>query len=107
MKLNALLLITSKLFTQARLQLQIIPHFRPKNKWGNHCQAEYKKVLGKETPTTIIGGGIYLAWYFPDAGIEASKYPQKGICYIWKWDSKRIYGDAAYAQVVTSALARN
>lgn len=74
---------------------------------GKHCQAEYKKVLGKETPTTIIGGGIYLAWYFPDAGIEASKYPQKGICYIWKWDSKRIYGDAAYAQVVTSALARN
>jgi hypothetical protein len=62
--------------------------------------------MGKDSPKVAIPGGIFLSWYFPDAGFEASKYPQKGVCLIWKWDTKQTYGPAPYAMSVASPLAK-
>lgn len=73
----------------------------------DHCLAEYEKVMKRKSPTTIIAGETYLGWFFPDAGIEARQYPKKGICYIWKWDTKKIYGDAPYAESVSRPLAQS
>lgn len=70
------------------------------------CVDQYKLVMGKDSPKVAIPGGIFLNWYFPDAGFEASKYPQKGICYLWKWDTKLTYGAAPYAMAVTGPLAK-
>jgi alpha-tubulin suppressor-like RCC1 family protein len=70
------------------------------------CTNQYKLVMGKDSPKVAIPGGIFLSWYFPDAGFEASKYPQKGVCFIWKWDTKQTYGPAPYAMSVASPLAK-
>lgn len=71
-----------------------------------HCVNQYKSVFGTESPRSAKPGGIFLSWFFPDAGFEASKYPQRGICYVWKWDVNQTYGAAPYAMAVTSPMVK-
>lgn len=51
------------------------------------CFAEYKKVFGKEAPTSIEPGAIYLRWFMPDTSDLGKKYPQRIECIAHTADS--------------------
>ena len=68
------------------------------------CSIQYQKVVGKKIPNAKIGGAIYSGWFLADQGIESRNYPQKGVCYLWKWDSEKKYGEAMYAERVLSQI---
>lgn len=55
------------------------------------CTVEYKRVMGRESPKEIQENATYLIWYFPDAGVEAKKFPRKIICAIMKTDISYTY----------------
>lgn len=55
------------------------------------CRIEYKRVMGSEPPREIKENATYLIWYFPDAGVEAKKFPRKGICVLMKTDISYTY----------------
>lgn len=58
---------------------------------GDKCSIEYKRVMGREAPKEIQENATYLIWYFPDAGVEAKKFPRKVICVLMKTDISYTY----------------
>lgn len=58
---------------------------------GDKCSIEYKRVMGREAPREVQDNATYLIWYFPDAGVEAKKFPRKLICVLMKTDISYTY----------------
>jgi hypothetical protein len=69
---------------------------------SNFCSQKYIAAMGAPAPKQVVPNGVYLLWFFPDAGFEARKYPNRVICNL-------ITTDKSYSSftVQSKSIARN
>lgn len=72
------------------------------------CVTEYQKVFSEAPPSEIIpeeeqDQRPYLSWYFPDDGLEASKYPGRLICAAFESDPEYTVMKSRAGSLVSNA----
>jgi alpha-tubulin suppressor-like RCC1 family protein len=69
---------------------------------SDFCSKKYIAAMGVPAPNQVVPNGIYLLWFFPDAGFESRKYPNRVICNLITTDKSY-----SYYTVQSKSIARN
>ena len=69
---------------------------------GDFCGKKYIEAMGTPAPKQVVPNGIYILWFFPDAGFEVRKYPNRVVCNLITTDKSY-----SYFTVQTKSIARN